>query len=73
MKLISKSELKELLKASERLARLDAFGVSECYPNALAANESFGKDFDTWVDVDLDDLLKEYPDYTVSNDNFNFD
>lgn len=75
MKLISESELRKLLIASERLARLDAFGVDNWhgYDYALQENNDFGKDFLDWVEIDVDGLLKEYPDYSLTDDNYNFD
>lgn len=76
MKLISEDELLQLLKDSERLRRLDSFGVYEwnLYREALDESESFGKAYDVWADVDAPDLLKDYPTYTVAEfDNYNFE
>lgn len=75
MKLISESELRELLIASERLARLDAGGVDnwDGHYYSLCANDEFGKDFWDWVEVDVDGLLEEYPDYSLTEDNYNYD
>ena len=68
MKLISEKELRELLIASERLARLDAFGVDNWnwYGDAMC-NPEFGKPIYEWEDTDLDDLLKEYKDYEINS------
>lgn len=62
MKLISESELYQLLKDSERLRRLDSLGVDnwEGYDLALSENDDFGKDYRDWVDIDLEGLLDEY-------------
>ena len=84
MKLISESELRELLIASERLARLDAYGVNESwdrYKDAMDESYAtdifspdFGKSFEDWIEIDLDDLLKEYPDYNISEfDNYDYE
>lgn len=61
MKLIRESELKQLLKDSERLRRLESFGVEwSGYELALFDSEEFDKSYDDWVDIDLDGLVDEY-------------
>ena len=64
MKIIQKSELKNLLKCQEKLLRLEATGVDNWigYDIALSENDDYGKDYRTWKEVDLDGLLDEYED-----------
>lgn len=74
-KLVEESELKKLLADSELLARLDAAGVDNWigYDEALSENIDYGKPYEDWLEIDLDDLVKEYQDYTIIDDNYNFD
>ena len=74
-KLIEESELKRLLADSELLARLDAAGVDNWigYGEALSENIDYGKPYEDWLEIDLDDLVKKYQDYTIIDDNYNFD
>lgn len=75
MKLISEKELRELLKASELLSRLDAFEViSQNTYDTVLNNKDGGESFYEWVERDLDNLLNEYSDYNITfEDNYNFD
>lgn len=75
MKLISEKELRELLKASEKLYRLEVWGVDnwEGYGEALT-NPEFDNDLIDWEKEDLDSLVAEYPDHTITEfDNYNYD
>lgn len=74
-KLIEESELKRLLADSELLARLNWADVENWigYDVAIDENMEYGKPFKDWLEIDLDNLVKEYQDYTIIDDNYNFD
>lgn len=75
MKLIKESKLKRLLADSELLARLNAMGVNNWtdYTKAIYKNINYDKAYSDWLKTDLDDLIEEYQDYTIIDDNYNFD
>lgn len=75
MKLIKESKLKRLLADSELLARLNAMGVNNWtdYTKAICKNINYDKAYSDWLKIDLDDLVEEYQDYTIIDDNYNFD
>lgn len=75
-KLIDKHELRRLLIASERLARLEAAGVDNWsgYYLAMTKNHAYETDFWDWVDDGVNQRLAKYPDYQSKElDNYNFD
>lgn len=78
MKLISKTELKNLLIKSEILRRLEAGGVDnwDWYYESLNNVSNFDNEetLEDWTENNLDNIIKKYPDYTITElDNYNFD
>lgn len=76
MKLISERELINLLIESETLRRLEAGGVDNWMNYYEALNNSFEnkETLEDWVENNLDNIMKKYPDYTITElDNYNFD
>lgn len=78
MKLISETELKNLLIKSEILRRLEAGGVDnwDWYYESLNNVSNFDNEetLEDWTENNLDNIIKKYPDYTITElDNYNFD
>lgn len=75
MKLISNSELKQLLASSEKLRRLEEAGVDNWinYDEALFNNSNYKENFLTWRKTELDKLVMEYPDFSLTDENYNYD
>lgn len=76
MKLISEKELESLLISQDILERLIHGGVTnwEWYSESLNDTETFGKTHIDWKEIDLSDLLREYPSCnTTEFDNYSFE
>lgn len=70
MKIISEQKLKDLLIDSEILRRLDNGGVDNWMNYYESLNDP--DDIEDWEVNSLDNVMKNYPDYTFT-DNYNFD